>query len=330
MRSRHECRFVRPLLGALAVGLASASAWAGEEVTNHVNLIIERADDFINPDAEWLVLIDLELPGVADATSVIVTTPDAVAHFLWDEGEDVWEGELDFADFPTMKTALNGLWTIGINGPTPSTSTFALDLSALVDADVFPTPTPINPVADQTNVPADVFITWLDPTGESTADMLFVDIETEDDAGCQEDNSVGGDMTVDDTTWQPPLELLDGWYELALMYLDVDDLGRVGAFTLVEGSIVWGGSPFAPVGYPADRPLFALGAETIIGFEVGTVDACPQDVDDDGSVGFTDLIAILAFWGPCPDCAYDFDTDGFVGFTDLIALLAAWGPCPLP
>ena len=28
---------------------------------------------------------------------------------------------------------------------------------------------------------------------------------------------------------------------------------------------------------------------------------CPQaDLDDDGSVGFTDLLIVLAAWGPCP------------------------------
>ena len=45
------------------------------------------------------------------------------------------------------------------------------------------------------------------------------------------------------------------------------------------------------------------------------------------TVDFTDLLGLLAAWGPCPGCAADFDGDDEVGFNDLLALLAAWGPC---
>ncbi|NNF41933.1 MAG: DUF1028 domain-containing protein [Phycisphaerales bacterium] len=53
------------------------------------------------------------------------------------------------------------------------------------------------------------------------------------------------------------------------------------------------------------------------------------DLDDDGDVDFTDLLTLLAAWGPCPPppdaCAADLDGDGLVGFVDLLTLLAAWG-----
>jgi T5SS/PEP-CTERM-associated repeat protein len=55
--------------------------------------------------------------------------------------------------------------------------------------------------------------------------------------------------------------------------------------------------------------------------------ACPEDVDEDGTVGFGDLLAILAAWGPCLECPADLDGDGTVGFPDLLAVLSAWGPC---
>ncbi len=42
---------------------------------------------------------------------------------------------------------------------------------------------------------------------------------------------------------------------------------------------------------------------------------CPFDLDRDGSVGITDLLALLAAWG----APY--------GINDLLDLLAAWGPC---
>ena len=56
--------------------------------------------------------------------------------------------------------------------------------------------------------------------------------------------------------------------------------------------------------------------------------ACPADLDGDGNVGASDLLALLASWGPCKGCAADFDGNGNVGASDLLELLANWGPCP--
>ncbi len=56
---------------------------------------------------------------------------------------------------------------------------------------------------------------------------------------------------------------------------------------------------------------------------------CPWDLDASGSVGASDLLALLASWGPCKGCCpADFDLDGNVGASDLLALLANWGLCP--
>ena len=51
----------------------------------------------------------------------------------------------------------------------------------------------------------------------------------------------------------------------------------------------------------------------LIGEAVG--EPCPWDLDDDGSVGVSDLLELLEFWG-----------DPY-GLADLLDLLAAWGPC---
>jgi hypothetical protein len=49
------------------------------------------------------------------------------------------------------------------------------------------------------------------------------------------------------------------------------------------------------------------------------------DVNGDGVVDFTDLLDVLAAWGPCPPpCAQDLDDDGMVGFDDVLLLLANW------
>lgn len=51
----------------------------------------------------------------------------------------------------------------------------------------------------------------------------------------------------------------------------------------------------------------------------------PADIDGDGTVGFGDLLAVLASWGPCGDpCPEDLDCDGEVGFDDVLAVLADW------
>lgn len=57
---------------------------------------------------------------------------------------------------------------------------------------------------------------------------------------------------------------------------------------------------------------------------------CPADFDQNGSVDFSDMLAVLGFWGPCPEgisCPGDADQDGEVDFADLILVLEAWGPC---
>jgi DNA-binding beta-propeller fold protein YncE len=58
-------------------------------------------------------------------------------------------------------------------------------------------------------------------------------------------------------------------------------------------------------------------------------EALPGDLDGDGAVGITDLLMLLAAWGPCPapcppSCASDLDGDCATGITDLLALLADW------
>ena len=55
---------------------------------------------------------------------------------------------------------------------------------------------------------------------------------------------------------------------------------------------------------------------------------CPWDLDDDGMVGITDFLELLAAWGTDPFGAPDFDGDDQVGITDFLELLANWGPCP--
>ena len=49
------------------------------------------------------------------------------------------------------------------------------------------------------------------------------------------------------------------------------------------------------------------------------------DIDCRGAVNVTDLLALLASWGPCDGCIADFNGDHSVNVTDLLILLASWG-----
>ncbi len=55
---------------------------------------------------------------------------------------------------------------------------------------------------------------------------------------------------------------------------------------------------------------------------------CLCDLDSGGTVGISDILPLLAAWGPNPGHPADFDGDGVVGIVDFLLLLANWGPCP--
>ncbi len=78
----------------------------------------------------------------------------------------------------------------------------------------------------------------------------------------------------------------------------------------------------------APDPEFRRGYGVIDVFAASVLDFCTADLDGGGDVGVTDLLILLATWGPCAGCAGDLDGDGIAGVEDLLALLAAWGLCP--
>ncbi len=54
---------------------------------------------------------------------------------------------------------------------------------------------------------------------------------------------------------------------------------------------------------------------------------CEGDVDGDGVVGVSDVLAAIADWGVCVDCPADINGDGVVDVSDLLLIIGAWGPC---
>jgi hypothetical protein len=62
--------------------------------------------------------------------------------------------------------------------------------------------------------------------------------------------------------------------------------------------------------------------------EVGRANCSDADIDDDGVIGFSDLLGILSQFGDCFGCPEDVTGDDVTNFDDLLAVLSAWGPCP--
>ena len=55
---------------------------------------------------------------------------------------------------------------------------------------------------------------------------------------------------------------------------------------------------------------------------------CLSDLSGDGFVDITDLLSIIAAWGPCSGtCDADLDNNGAVDVADLLTLIGDWGPC---
>ena len=54
----------------------------------------------------------------------------------------------------------------------------------------------------------------------------------------------------------------------------------------------------------------------------------PQiDLDGDNVVDVTDILQVIAKYGPCSSCIEDMDDDGFVGVYEILTILDSWGPC---
>jgi len=84
------------------------------------------------------------------------------------------------------------------------------------------------------------------------------------------------------------------------------------------------------VGQPDAGPTLTGGVFSLTGgfTAAPTMQACPADISGDGQINVTDLLGLLAAWGPNPGHPADINGDGQVNVTDLLALLAAWGICP--
>jgi len=52
------------------------------------------------------------------------------------------------------------------------------------------------------------------------------------------------------------------------------------------------------------------------------------DFNNDSQVNVQDVLALIAWWGPCTACDVDIDNNGDVNISDLLFVISEWGACP--
>lgn len=76
-------------------------------------------------------------------------------------------------------------------------------------------------------------------------------------------------------------------------------------------------------GNPSTSLSFIINGSAIYAF--GAFFDCEGDLDDDGTVGVSDLLELFIQWGT--DGSADLDDDGDVDTYDMLLLFYDWGPC---
>ncbi|MFK7960016.1 MAG: hypothetical protein AB8G96_05765 [Phycisphaerales bacterium] len=288
-------------------------------------------------DPEWVLFENLPLPG----PSTIVFGDDRTMYTVG-EGEifrillntESGAPELIGArDVPERALIAFDSATDRVIMFDPETPTLSL-LPDHLDGDIISLPVPIGPLA------GDVDMAWDDTRGAAWVHKpgsdTLLKITPVAGAGVPlveslviPDGILPVDVEVDD---QGHLLVSDGskWYEFSES-ANGDFVAEEGSF--IHGKIV-GRDPqisrsrtnWNPVDFPDEQWQNVL-PQT---FGPGIAD-CLGDFDIDGEIGFSDLLTLLAAWGPCPAgafCDADLDASGAVDFADLLSLLAAFGDCP--
>ena len=117
---------------------------------------------------------------------------------------------------------------------------------------------------------------------------------------------------VDDSGWSS-----DGAVQAAQMTIAAED--RNAGFVMTSDLV-----------FNSDNIHFNTASQLTLGERFATEliriqSLLPSDLDGNGAVNVTDLLELLAAWGPCDGCRADIDRDNMVGVTDLLALLTEWG-----
>ncbi len=174
------------------------------------------------------------------------------------------------------------------------------------------TPVVINGDADP---PGDQFFSWIEVDDHGRIHIVFLDSRHT----VQDDNVVNG--------------MFDAYYTFS------DDGGDTwNEFRLTPNSwnsaFSFGGSfigDYLGMAVAGDRvyPIYLDTSNGDADTYTNVIVFSPAgDLDSDGTVGATDLVILLANWGPCEDCddcPGDIDGNCSVGASDLLILLSNWG-----
>lgn len=181
----------------------------------------------------------------------------------------------------------------------------------------------------------------VDDNGEQVGTYSFIIWETDDDAFSIDLNQV---VDVDDpgpgAGWIEQPGNVDRYSiegvagdQWCAVNLATDENGLNWRLLDPRGGVVFQAAIFA------DQPSLELAFDgTYVlevydnGDQVGTYSflvnrTTRADVTGDCVIGFDDVLAVLAGWGPCEDpgdCPADVNQDGTVGFDDVLEVLAAW------
>jgi hypothetical protein len=93
-------------------------------------------------------------------------------------------------------------------GANASTSSFSLNANGLVDIDFPLSPTGLSPADGATGVSANTLLSWT-----AIPSQFVVSVFAEDFTSEQEANSVTGEISLNASSWQPPLALPTGIVE---------------------------------------------------------------------------------------------------------------------
>lgn len=285
------------VVGATPPAFAQDSAW--------IAIIVERLDDQVGNDGPFRGGVVVNTSGTSVITTVSYEVDGgAPVQLTPDASQTEWSWEKSYASLDALKTELDGSWSVavfrGFPNPVAVVSTFTVTVSGLTDGDIYPSPAFTDPVNGDSAVPPGTSISWNDPSGASTPDLLQIELMNSaytDGSVDQGDGSNGG-LSVTSTTWNPATSLSPGAQDVELTYFLADSsLASAIAITGTPSpAFTWVLSPFAPGGYPSDRPLMALASATQMAFGVSLTedfDAYSVQSDTTGTtVGSTTVYAV--------------------------------------
>ena len=303
-----------PLQGDFVIGQVPSDAPAGLDVfSKHVdvlglhvfaksNVSDSRVLHCANILAQW---IDNDEDGVPDNSAVHQNLVDNYASMLMWWNENQAEGDMDSIPDSTWDNYyLQDLFGFEVNMNYPNNQEFDASLEETLHlvtfggySVVYPSVWGEDPGTQMTNTMDDVisggWYHYYDPTCDyqcKATEYFYW--------------SLTSILGAQDYSWRIP-EIADEWELPTLALMQQHDSAMVKMLQDPQ----WGLATVLPdASYNPSAP-------------------CPADLDENGSVGVGDILALIDLWGAAGGSA-DIDGNGIVGVGDLLALIDAWGVCP--